>query len=322
MRAQRKLLVLAAVLLGTVAPIEADATTSSGGGLDRTRLVTGLAGGSGSTVGPDGALYVTEPAAGRISRIDPRSGRVTTFADGLPVKVVGNGGAMDVAFIGRTAYAIVSLVGADVGGTSVVGLYRVDGRHRSTVVADIGTFNALNPPDTDFFVPSGLQYAMEPYRGGFLITDGHLNRILWVSRRRRDLHRQVVRQHRADRARTVGADGLHGRGRPGAPRARRRQGGRAAAAIGPGDGGRLGRSAARRRRARPRARSLCACAGPLRRWGARCAGAAEHRQPRQGEPARLVRPSRRRPRPADSFELIGRSAYVVTLGGEVWRLGH
>jgi hypothetical protein len=182
MRAQRKLVVLAAVLLGMAAPIEANATTSSGGGLDRTRLVAGLAGGSGSTVGPDGALYVTEPVTGRISRVEPRSGRVTTFADGLPARVVGNGGAMDIAFIGRTAYTIVSLVGADVGGTSVVGLYRVDGRHRFTVVADIGTFNAANPPDTDFFVPSGLQYAMEPYRGGFLITDGHLNRILWVSR--------------------------------------------------------------------------------------------------------------------------------------------
>ncbi len=31
-----------------------------------TLLATGLEGGSGSTVGPDGALYVTETAAGRI----------------------------------------------------------------------------------------------------------------------------------------------------------------------------------------------------------------------------------------------------------------
>jgi hypothetical protein len=33
-----------------------------------TLLVTGLQGASGSTIGPDGALYVTEGAIGRISR--------------------------------------------------------------------------------------------------------------------------------------------------------------------------------------------------------------------------------------------------------------
>src|SRR3954452_18547342 len=49
-----------------------------------TRLASGLQGASGSTVGPDGALYVTEGAVGRISRVDPKTGRVTTFASGLP----------------------------------------------------------------------------------------------------------------------------------------------------------------------------------------------------------------------------------------------
>jgi hypothetical protein len=32
------------------------------------------------------------------------------------------------------------------------------------------------------FIDTGVQYAMEPYRGGFLVTDGHHNRVLWVSR--------------------------------------------------------------------------------------------------------------------------------------------
>ena len=36
------------------------------------------------------------------------------------------------------------------------------------------------PPNT-FFVPTGLQYALEPYRGGFLVTDGHHNRVLRVT---------------------------------------------------------------------------------------------------------------------------------------------
>jgi sugar lactone lactonase YvrE len=146
-------------------------------------LVTGLQGGSGSAIGPGGALFVTEGAAGRISRVDPKSGAVTTFASGLPQMnpAIGIGGPMDVAFIGRTAYALVSLVGPDVGGSDVVGLYRVDDPDSFTVIADIGAFSLANPPDTDFFVPTGVQYALEPFRGGFLVTDGHHNRVLRVT---------------------------------------------------------------------------------------------------------------------------------------------
>lgn len=148
---------------------------------DAILLVTGLQGGSGSTVGPDGALYVTEGAAGRISRVDPKSGVITTYASGLPVQLIPLGGVIDVAFVDGTAYALVTLVGSDLGGSNVVGIYRVDGPTTFTVVADIGAFSILNPPSTDFFVPSGLQYAMETYRGGFLVTDGHHNRVLRVT---------------------------------------------------------------------------------------------------------------------------------------------
>jgi hypothetical protein len=48
------------------------------------------------------------------------------------------------------------------------------------VVADIGAFSLANPPTTEFFVPSGVQYAMQPYGNGFLVTDGHHNRVLRV----------------------------------------------------------------------------------------------------------------------------------------------
>jgi hypothetical protein len=145
-------------------------------------LVTGLEGPSGSTIGPDGAMYVTEGVAGRISRIDLKTGNVTTVASGLPQMnpAIGLGGAIDVAFIDQTAYALVTLVGPDVGGSDVVGIYRVDSPDSFTVIADIGEFSIQNPPDTEFFVPSGLQYAMETYRGGFLVTDGHHNRVLRV----------------------------------------------------------------------------------------------------------------------------------------------
>jgi sugar lactone lactonase YvrE len=145
-------------------------------------LVSGLQGAFGSTVGPGGALFVSEAAAGRIARIDPRRGAVTTFASGLPANPAVGGGVFDVAFIGSTAYALVSVVTPEVGGSGVDGVYRVDGPNRFTIVADIGAFNRANPPETDFFIPTGVPFALEPYRGGFLVTDGHFNRVLYVTR--------------------------------------------------------------------------------------------------------------------------------------------
>jgi sugar lactone lactonase YvrE len=146
-------------------------------------LSDGLAGGSGSTVGPGHDIYVTEGLAGRVSRIDPDTGEKTTYATGLPAALpsVGIGGAMDVEFLGKTAYVLVTLVGSDLGGNDTVGIYRVDGPNSFTVIADIGTFSLANPPTTSFFIPTGVQYALESYRGGFLVTDGHHNRVLRVT---------------------------------------------------------------------------------------------------------------------------------------------
>jgi sugar lactone lactonase YvrE len=181
--APRKLLLLSVALIAMFVPSAATAAGPSG---DPTahRVVAGLQGGSGSTIGPDGALYVTENAAGRITRVDPKTGATTTYASGLPklIPAVGFGGPVDVAFLGRTAYVLVTLVGPDVGGSDMVGIYRVDGPTSFSVVADIGAFSIANPPATDFFVPSGVQYALQTYRGGFLVTDGHHNRVLRVTR--------------------------------------------------------------------------------------------------------------------------------------------
>lgn len=135
----------------------------------------------GSTIGPGGALYVTEGAAGRISRVDPQTGEVTTFASGLPQAILPIGGAIDVTFIGQTAYVLVTLVGSDLGGSDVVGIYRVDGPESFTVIADIGEFSLNNPSNTPFDIPTGVQYALDAYRGGFLVTDGHHNRVLRVT---------------------------------------------------------------------------------------------------------------------------------------------
>jgi len=146
-------------------------------------LASGLQGGGGATVGPDGALYVVEGAAGKVTRIDPRSGRKRTFAAGLPpaFDFVGIGGAIDVAFIGRTAYVLVTLVGEFGGGPD--GIYRIDGKNDFTLIADVGSWSVANPPTVafDYFLFHGVQYAMEPVGDGFLVSDGHLNRILHVA---------------------------------------------------------------------------------------------------------------------------------------------
>jgi sugar lactone lactonase YvrE len=172
-------LMLVGALIAMSMPFAASASPPSGKP-KATLLVKGLEGGSGSTIGPDGALYVTEGAANRISRVDPHTGVITTFASGLPKRGFPDypfGGAVDVAFLGKTAYVLVTAVGP----SDVVGIYRVDGPDRFTVVEDIGAFSAQNPPSTSFFDPRGGQYALQTYRGGFLVTDGHHNRVLQVT---------------------------------------------------------------------------------------------------------------------------------------------
>jgi hypothetical protein len=178
--------VLFSAALVLAAPAVAEAAPPGAHPGEAEVLVSGLQGAFGSTVGPDGALYVTEGVAGRITRVDPRTGTTSTLADCLPKRIFGAGGAVDVAFVRSTAYALVTLVDASVpgaGGTSVSGIYRIDGPHTCTVIADIGAFAIENPPQGGFpfVVPSGVQYAFEPDGHGFVVTDGHHNRLYRVS---------------------------------------------------------------------------------------------------------------------------------------------
>ncbi len=62
------------------------------------------------------------------------------------------------------------------------GIYRLERDGSFSLVADIGGWSVDNPPGSGFFVDTGVQYSMEPYFGGFLVTDGHHNRVLWVER--------------------------------------------------------------------------------------------------------------------------------------------
>ncbi len=127
--------VLMVLMMPAFAVLAADHQPPGPQPVERALLASGLMGTIGSTIGPDGALYVAEGALGRITRIDRSSGKATTFATALPAAVpgVGIGGPMDVAFVGTTAY-------------------------------------------------DGLQFALQPIGDGFLVSDGHLNRILRVSK--------------------------------------------------------------------------------------------------------------------------------------------
>ena len=139
--------------------------------------------GSGSTIGPDGALYVTDGQRGQVLRVDTRSGAVTPFATGFPLMNTppGIGGAIDVAFVGHTAYVLVANVGSFFGDPDeIAGIYRVRRNGTAVPVADIGAWSEDHPPDNDFVLPGGVQYAMEPYLGGFAVTDGHHDRVLYV----------------------------------------------------------------------------------------------------------------------------------------------
>ena len=98
----------------------------------------------------------------------------------LPPEALRIGGAVDVAFIGTTAYALVTLVTSELGGTGVNGIYRLNGDGSYTIVADLGAFSAANLPPV-YDLTTGLQFALQPIAGGFLVSDGHHNRVLRVT---------------------------------------------------------------------------------------------------------------------------------------------
>jgi hypothetical protein len=179
MSPQRKLFVaLIGVFAGMTAVLAAGA--AAGG---KTWHEPSLGAASGSAIGPGGALFVPQPVQGKVYRVDPDTGETTLFASGLPQRLAALpfGGVMDVAFAGSTAYALVTVVGNPFACDSQsIGLYRIDGPTSSSMIADIGAYSCANAPPTAFLLPTGVQYALEPFRGGFLVTDGHHNRVLRV----------------------------------------------------------------------------------------------------------------------------------------------
>jgi hypothetical protein len=119
---------------------------------------------------------------GEILRIDRESGETSVYATGLPPRLVDIGGPMDIVFHEGTAYALVSLVGAFFGSPDPTGIYRMDGPGEWTLIADLGAWALANPPSPDIsiFIPTGVPYSLETYRGDLVVTDAHHNKILRV----------------------------------------------------------------------------------------------------------------------------------------------
>ena len=145
-------------------------------------LAGGFQGLAGSTVGPDGALYVTEPATGRILRVNPRTGSTTTFASGLPPSVIGLGGVMDVAFIGRTRICArdagrVRTSAAAAWSASTAWTVRTSSRSWPTSATSPSRIRR-RPPLT---CRRDCNTRWRCIDGGFLVTDGHHNRVLQVA---------------------------------------------------------------------------------------------------------------------------------------------
>jgi len=91
---------------------------------------------------------------------------MSTYATGLPPKAFQGGdigGPVDVAFVDRTAYVLVTLVSGLVFGEpfdngnpdAKNGIYRIERDGTSTLIADIGQWSVDHPPQPAFFVDTG-----------------------------------------------------------------------------------------------------------------------------------------------------------------------
>lgn len=143
-------------------------------------LVSGMAGPRGVAVGPDGWLYIADARAEAIVRVDPATGLADVVAENVAEPANSAGGAVDVAFLDGDLYILVSH-GVVEGSGRGNAIFRIDERGPPTLVADLGAFSRANPPDFEVQAASGVQFAVQPYRGGFLVTDGHHNRVLFAT---------------------------------------------------------------------------------------------------------------------------------------------
>jgi hypothetical protein len=93
----------------------------------------------------------------------------------LPTKAFATdiGGPVDVVFVGRTAYVLVTLVSGEIDGVPFGdandknGIYRLARDGGFTLVADIGSWSVDKPPGPAFFVDTGCSTPWSATTVGF-----------------------------------------------------------------------------------------------------------------------------------------------------------
>ena len=141
--------------------------------------------GSGSTIGPDGALYVTNGNDGTLVRIDPRPAPRRSSAAACHARSSGSVARWTSCSSAIAPTCSSPCAGADFGvPDAVMGIYRLKRDGTFSVFADLGTWSAAHPPaDPDWFPSQGVQYSLEVWRNGFVVADAHLGRVIRVDLR-------------------------------------------------------------------------------------------------------------------------------------------
>ncbi|MGA8033340.1 MAG: ScyD/ScyE family protein [Casimicrobiaceae bacterium] len=131
--------------------------------------------------------YYGSATGSRILKVDMQ-GNVTTLVDGLPSNEASGlaSGVADIAFIGKTMYAILAGSGCSHGVATPNGVLRVNPDGTTTMIADLSAFQQANPvanptdPITGDFEPDGTWYSMIAVRGSLYAIEpnhGELDRI-------------------------------------------------------------------------------------------------------------------------------------------------
>ncbi|HRC61712.1 MAG: ScyD/ScyE family protein [Dehalococcoidia bacterium] len=140
-----------------------------------TKIATGFGMVLGTTVGPDNALYVADASTGSVWRVDPESGKKTLFAEGLPTSE--EGGVSDIAFIGFDLYALTTSVDSP----GVVGIYHLPKHGKWEILADLGAYSKAHPVGFADAAPTGNPFRLDVLDAGrLLVVDSNHNRLLVV----------------------------------------------------------------------------------------------------------------------------------------------